>query len=85
MKSWKDNILMADSIDTEDKNAKVLGGNTKRSNVISVTFLDTIKDLPNNSWDVSIDKSGSVMAYVEKAKTMKITDYMTYILQEREE
>lgn len=65
-KSWEDNIIMADRINWKDKNGKVLGGNIQRSDIASVTFLDSTKNLPDNSWDVSVEKNGSVMAYVEK-------------------
>lgn len=65
-KSWEYNILMADPLNWSDKNGKVLGSNMLRSDIISVTCLDSTKNLPSIAWDVSIDKSGSVMAYVEK-------------------
>lgn len=65
-KSWEDNILMKDQCSWDNKNGKVLGSNMLRSDIISVTCLDSTKNLPSNAWDVSIDKSGSVMAYVEK-------------------
>ena len=65
-KSWEDNILMADRLGWEEKNGKVLGGNIQRSDIASVTFLDSTKNLPDNAWDVSVEKNGSVMAYVKK-------------------
>ncbi len=65
-KSWEDNILMTDRLSWEDKNGRVLGSNMLRSDIRSVTFLDSTKNLPSSAWDVSIDKNSSVMAYVEQ-------------------
>ena len=42
----------------------VLGGYIYRSSIISVTFLDTLKDATDTAWDVSALKDGSVMAWV---------------------
>ena len=41
----------------------VLGSNIPRSQIVSVTFLDTIAAAPENSWDVSDEQDQSVLAW----------------------
>ena len=60
-KNYPDNILM---------NPYGTGGNVffnysiQNRNIRTVTFLDTLADMPADAWDVSRDKNGSVMAWV---------------------
>ncbi len=62
--SWEDNILCKDF--ASKTGGKVFGTSTKRSLIETITFLDTLKDAPGSSWDVSEDKDGSVMAWLKK-------------------
>ena len=46
--------------------APVLGNsNYKRNQIKTVTILDTLAGKPDNAWDVSANKNGSVMAWVK--------------------
>ena len=47
----------------EAKACPVFRSKLRRSQISSVTFLDTLADAPQDAWDVSADKSGSVMAW----------------------
>lgn len=38
----------------------------KKSDVATITFLDSLDEMPEDAWDVSQDSDGSVMAWVEK-------------------
>lgn len=42
----------------------MLGGTILRQGIRSITFLDTLKDMPANNWDVSESRDGSVRAWV---------------------
>lgn len=46
--------------------AGMLGTALAREKIISVTFLDTLEQMPTDSWDVSEVKNGSVMAWTEE-------------------
>lgn len=75
--SWLNNILMPDTIDYKSSNLYdqsneandyfVLGSSLERSQILSVTFLDTLADAPADAWDVSAAQDGSVMAWVTKS------------------
>ena len=43
----------------------VFGSEYQRGQIKSVTFLDTLVDMPNDAWDVSEAKNGRVMAWVK--------------------
>lgn len=68
-RSWTDNVLMADSDTSYELGDKcsVLGNRyVLRYEIISVSFLNTLTDIPDDAsevWDVSADGSGSVMAW----------------------
>ncbi|MBQ8355426.1 MAG: BspA family leucine-rich repeat surface protein [Oscillospiraceae bacterium] len=47
----------------EAKACPVFRSKLRRRQISSVTFLDTLADAPQDAWDVSADKSGSVMAW----------------------
>ena len=67
--SWMNNILRSDEIpeDFDDvlNTYPVFGSDYQRNQIISVTILDTLADLPEDAWDVSEAGNGSVMAWVE--------------------
>lgn len=73
--SWQDNRLRPDYLDYEQLEGEnmgqecsefaVFGSGIKRSEICSVTFLDTLRDKPRDAWDVSLDADGSVMAWTE--------------------
>lgn len=67
---WRDNRLMADP-PQEDSSSdapswSALGGPVTRGQVASVTFLDSLENLPEGAWDVSAGKDGSVQAWTEE-------------------
>ena len=57
------NVMMADGDDSED-DTLVLGSSYARSDILTVTFLDSISE-SDTAWDVSEAGDGSVMAWVE--------------------
>lgn len=78
-----DNILMedtnwydGDTIIEEYYGQSVLGSDIARESVVSVTFLDTLADMPDRAWDVSWNKDGSVMAWTKKEITGKYDLYI---------
>lgn len=62
---YTQNVLMPEVIvGKEDENKCVLGKEgISRSSIESVNFLDTLKEMPDDAWDVSEDKNGNVMAW----------------------
>lgn len=66
------NILMADGVDDPeevmsfDGELPVFGSEIDRREVQSITFLDTIDNVPDDCWDVSYDQSGTVLAWAQK-------------------
>lgn len=65
---WIENILMSDEapewIVYNGYDAFVMGSDIPRKQIQSITFLDTLKDAPTDSWDVSENGDGSVLAWV---------------------
>ncbi|MCM1087137.1 MAG: BspA family leucine-rich repeat surface protein [Muribaculaceae bacterium] len=64
------NVLMEDFVGEEwnpdDDMVYVLGNEKlKRSSIATITFLDTLADMPDDAWDVSKDKNGLVMAWAK--------------------
>ena len=58
------NILMSDDVPLDETDAAVFGNeDLLRSEVGSVTFLDTMADMPEDAWDVSANGDGLVMAW----------------------
>ena len=45
----------------------VLGSEISRDSIISITFLDSLKDMPDTAWDVSQEHDGAVMAWVRQS------------------
>ena len=70
---WKDNVLRSDSLPEgipayEFKVVKaqpVFRSQYLRKQIKSVTFLDTLSQMPADAWDVSEDGNRSVMAWVK--------------------
>lgn len=63
-KNYPDNILMADRQNVTSKSPVFGNENVKRQDIQTVTFKDTLADMPADAWDVSDAKNGSVMAWV---------------------
>ena len=62
---WINNVLKPDDdISGHTYNLTVLGSTILRQDIRSITFLDTLKDMPANNWDVSESRDGSVRAWV---------------------
>ena len=67
---WKENVLMYDNGDWSGT-SPVLGSSIPRYAVTDITFLDTLVDVPADSWDVSRGQNGKVLAWVEKNGIVK--------------
>lgn len=64
-KRWINNVLKPDGdISVYTYNLTVLGSTIPRWDIRSITFLDTLQDAPDDSWDVSEQQDGSVRAWV---------------------
>ena len=71
---WEANLLRADPVPYQSKYAidwddeaevfPVFGSEYRREQIASVTFLDTLSDAPEDTWDVSAAGDGRVMAWV---------------------
>lgn len=66
----KTNVLRADELPdaiykTDGNKYPVFGSEYQRQDIRSVTFEDTLEDIPVDAWDVSADGNGTVMAWVE--------------------
>ena len=85
---WEANLLRADPVpyqsdlymdwDEEAKVFPVFGSEYRREQIASVTFLDTLSDAPEDTWDVSAAGDGRVMAWVTPANEL----YDLYIAAE---
>lgn len=73
-KPWETNILRSDevadadgdgSINDEANAFSVLGSEYRREQISTVTFLDTLQDMPEDTWDVSEAGNGTVLAWVK--------------------
>ena len=68
---WQGNVLMSDPAQGESLNEKcvspVLGSDLTRTQVRSITVLDSLEACPENAWDVSENGDGSVMAWTEES------------------
>ena len=68
---WEDNVLRSDEVPGyllyHDNNPFAMGSSVERKVIRSITFLDTLKDAPADSWDVSEQQNGSVRAWIDKA------------------
>lgn len=68
---WKHNVLRNDEVPTgiyqvhEIKARYVFGSRYRREQIKSVTFLNTLREMPSDAWDVSESGNLSVMAWVK--------------------
>ena len=60
-----ENILMVEPHEALNEDIPVLGSDVARKDILSITFLDALDTMPPNAWDVSADRNGYVMAWVE--------------------
>ena len=71
---WIENVLMSDEapewIVYNGYDAFVMGSDIPRKQIQSITFLDTLKDAPTDSWDVSENEDGSVRAWVKNGSDL---------------
>lgn len=69
------NYLMEDRVAEGDEKT-VFGSTYSRSSIYSVTFLDTLKGMPDTAWDVSANGDKTVMAWVNEYQSGQ---YQLYI------
>lgn len=66
---WSSNVLMSTVIPGEYEYnmgaAPVFNSRIARSQIVSVTFLNSLENAGKNSWDISQDHSGSVLAWTK--------------------
>ncbi len=74
------NVLMCEAVDSPERKSgtsgftsytvrRIFGSDIYATTVSSVTFLDSLDDMPADAWDVSENQDGSVMAWtVENGK-----------------
>lgn len=63
-KNYPDNILMEDKHYINSSSCVFENEAVLRSDIETVTFKNTLADMPADAWDVSDEKNGSVMAWV---------------------
>lgn len=65
-----DNVLRDESVPRGNAYANrtywVLGSQFARREITSITFLDTLENVPANHWDASYEKNGKVLAWTEE-------------------
>ena len=73
---WIENILMSDEVANyivyNGYGAFVMGSSVPRAQINSITFLDTLKDVPADSWDVSEKQDGSVLAWITNGNALYV-------------
>lgn len=71
-------VMMSDIVpeDTEYSDLKVLGSEYKRTDILTITFLDNLDNQPKDAWDVSAEQDGSVMAWVKPKEDGKYALYI---------
>ena len=63
---WETNLLRGDRISLSGaQTPTVLGSDIVRKDILRITFLATLKNAPEDSWDVSEAQNGTVLAWVE--------------------
>lgn len=68
--AWKKNVLRADPLPQQDESASegvLFGTYIKRSSIKTITFLDSLENMPANARDVSDGRTGNVMAWTKNA------------------
>ena len=63
--AWRNNILRCDDISAGETRPTVYGSQYVRDWIKSITFLDTLRDMPRDAWDVSEMRNRSVMAWIK--------------------
>ena len=71
--AWVDNVLMRSDMKLNEEgyvdvdetlgDQSVFGSGITRKEILTVTFLDTLENAPDTSWDVSENQDGSVLAW----------------------
>ena len=66
-KEWKKNVMLDTSSFSENSSAVL--GNTEysKNDIVQVTVQDSLEGMPEEAWDISYSKDGSVMAWVTSA------------------
>lgn len=62
-KHWLSNVLMVEVEQDVTEDTGVLGSDIARKEILSVTFLDSLDDMPEDAWDVSEGQNKRVMAW----------------------
>lgn len=60
---WRSNTLMLEVTQDVNEDTGVLGSDIARNEILSITFLDSLDDMPENAWDVSEKLNKKVMAW----------------------
>ena len=77
---WVNNILMVQQLsygnywESIGQTTPAFGTPLERGSIRSITFLDTLKDAPADTWDVSAAQNGSVLAWAEYDDTAGMYD-----------
>lgn len=81
--SWATNVLMLsiipDAYQYDAEQAPVFNSRIARTQIKSVTFLDSLDSMGSNSWDVSQKRDGSVMAWTSPNGTVQEWGTDSYI------
>ena len=83
---WIDNVLMASNPPQEylfnTDEAPVFGSRITRRQIVTVTFLDSLEAVGDNSWDVSQKRDGSVLAWTDANGTVQEWELDGYLTLE---
>lgn len=61
------NVLMKDEYNfNSEKATKVFGSDIKREEILHIIFLDTLKEMPDEAWDVSENGNETIMAWTKE-------------------
>lgn len=65
---WKDNVLkltyVENTAEEGSQDSYILDSEIQKQEIQSVTFFDTLDDVPEKFWDVSEEQDGSVLAWI---------------------
>lgn len=79
------NVMMADEgacSSFGNSSDNVLGSSLMRGEISTITFLDSLSDMPSDAWDVSAERNGAVMAWAIQSDNTEETMYDLYIAGE---
>lgn len=80
---WGGNVLMAPAIPEEYAfnmdEAPVFNSRIARYQIVSVTFLDSVENAGSDSWDISQNRDGSVLAWTKPNGTVSIWKNSEYV------